>query len=55
MFSTAQFFKLFYTAHILFDDAMKTNKETNKRGPNDFVNQFKEILNDSARYFPFCI
>lgn len=37
-------------AHILFDDAMETNKSTNTRGPNDFVRQFMEIVNEAGWY-----
>ncbi|XP_061170797.1 chitin synthase-like isoform X1 [Saccostrea echinata] len=45
--------KDYYTfeAHIPFDDAMETNKSTNKRGPNDFVRQFMEIVDEAASAF----
>lgn len=29
---------------------METNKSTNKRGPNDFVRQLMEIVDEAARY-----
>uniref|UniRef100_K1PNU5 Uncharacterized protein n=1 Tax=Magallana gigas TaxID=29159 RepID=K1PNU5_MAGGI len=45
--------KDYYTfeAHIPFDDAMETNKATNTRGPNDFVRQFMEIVNEAGGAF----
>ncbi|XP_052706396.1 chitin synthase-like isoform X2 [Crassostrea angulata] len=45
--------KDYYTfeAHIPFDDAMETNKATNTRGPNDFVRQFMEIVNEAGCAF----
>lgn len=39
----------FHVAHIPFDDAMETNNATNKRGPNDFVRQLMEIVDEAAR------
>jgi hypothetical protein len=29
---------------------METNKTLNKRGPNDFVRQLMEIVDEAARY-----
>ncbi|XP_052704306.1 chitin synthase chs-2-like isoform X2 [Crassostrea angulata] len=45
--------KDYYTfeAHIPFDDAMETNNATNKRGPNDFVRQLMEIVDEAASAF----
>ncbi|XP_048744160.2 chitin synthase-like isoform X3 [Ostrea edulis] len=40
-----------FEAHIPFDDAMETNKSTNERGPNDFVRQLMEIVDEAASAF----
>ena len=43
------YFVLFYSDHILFDDAMELN-ENEEMVPNEFVIQFYEVLNLAARY-----